>query len=295
MNYDKSVPTLLKQTQQWFASIITRPIDENSKMNPMSPSGKPMLLEAGDYIVPNSTQNPAERIEIYNQQYWWRLLGVMQENFPTVTRLFGFYDFNELIAVPYLVKYPPHHWSLNNLGDHLVKWIEEDYHANDKVLVKNAALIDWAYIASFVSAKDEGINIETLPTPGDFSIYLDCPLKLQPSVYLFELPYDLFKFRFEFSKQDPDYWLEHDFPILTHQPENLHFLLFRNRYNNIVVDTISHSEFQLLKKFEAGTSIDNICQWLEELPDESKLVKEASENLHVWIQRWIANSIFKKI
>lgn len=295
MSYDTTVPAHLKQTQQWFASIIARPIDPESKMNPTSPTGYPMSVEAGNYIAPSRALSAAARIEIYNQQYWWRLLSVMQENFPTLTRLFGFYDFNELIAVPYLVKYPPHHWSLNTLGDYLPQWIDEEYHAKDKTLVKNAALMDWAYIASFVAAKEEGINPDQLAATGDFSIYLDWQLSLQPSVYLFEFPYDLFQFRFEFGKHDPDYWVEHDFPSLVHHEEPLHFLLYRNRFNQIVVDTISNSEFQLLQRFEKGTSIDATCQWLEEQPADSKIVQEASENLHLWIQRWIANALFRRM
>lgn len=107
MTFDAKVPFKLKKTQLWFGSIIGRPIDEDSKMNPISPAGQPIEIEACDFIRPSPTLRPAQRIQIYNQQYWWRLLSSMHETFPLVTRLFGYHDFNKIIAIPYLVKFPP--------------------------------------------------------------------------------------------------------------------------------------------------------------------------------------------
>src|SRR4051812_44875922 len=109
MAFDAAVPTQLKRMQEWFASIITRPVDEESRINPLSPEGVPMEQEACRYITPSATLLPAQRIQIYNQQYWWRLLSIMHELYPLVTRLFGHRDFNQTIAIPYLVKYPPSH------------------------------------------------------------------------------------------------------------------------------------------------------------------------------------------
>lgn len=295
MTYDNSVPTKLKNTQQWFASIITRPIDNNSRMNPVGPSGRDMTQEAADYIAPSPTLKPDQRIQIYNQQYWWRLLTVMHDNFPTVTRLFGYHEFNQIIGIPYLLKYPPDHWSLNHLGDQLPRWIEEDYSANDKLLVSHAAAIDHAFYTSFIAPQHQGVSLDNLPIPGDFSSLLNQELTLQSHVYLFELPYDLFQFRMEFMKQDPDYWVDNDFPELVHQLQgkNLHFILYRDRLNNIVVEKISSSEQQLLKKFRSGTSIEKVCEWLEQQPENSEVVIESSQKLQEWIQRWIAYNIFQ--
>jgi hypothetical protein len=132
MTFDSKVPTLLKETQEWFGSIISRAIDGNSQMNPISPTGRPMREEAWDHIRPSPTLQPAQRIQIYNQQYWWRLVNTLQESFPLVTRLFGFHAFNFTIAMPFLLKYPPNDWTLNSLGDRLPRWIEEEYKADDR-------------------------------------------------------------------------------------------------------------------------------------------------------------------
>lgn len=283
---DTKPPQLLKKTQQWFASIITRPIGSDNRMKAIAPSGRAMSDEARDFIAPSPTMRGDQRIEIYNQQYWWRLLSTLQESFPFLTRLFGYEEFNRVIAFPYLVKYPSDTWSLSYLGNRLPQWIDEEYEAEDKSLVLHAAHLDWAYNYSFIAP--QGTPIDLSSQSQDLESILDQPLTLQPHVFLFALPYNLFEYRFEFLKQDPNYWVDHEFPVLKHEPagELLHYVLYRNKNQNIAAEKVSSSSYQLLQQFVSGSTIDAICQWLEQQPADSLLSKEASENLHFWFQQW---------
>lgn len=285
MSFDPNVPLFLKEVQQWFAAVITGPIDEESRMNPISPSGIPMEQDAWNYIIPSQTMKPDQRIQIYNQQYWWRLLSTLQENFPLVTRLFGYHDFNCTIAIPYLMKYPPNHWSLNFLGDRILQWIMEEYQASDKQLIYDAARIDWAYNHSFVAPVQTPLVLEQ---GADFESLLSKPVALQKHVYLFDLPYDLFRFRVEFLKQDPEYWIENDFPALTDLSESQTncFVLYRNSKNDISVVQIEKNEHRVLNRFNELTCIDSVCQWLES--QEEAFCSDVSSKLQDWFQRWAA-------
>lgn len=281
--YDGKVPHLLKREQQWFASIIGRPIDEDSRMNPISPSGQSMELEAAEHIVPSPTLRPAQRIQIYNQQYWWRLLDTLHDTFPVLTRLFGYYDFNRSIGIPYVVKYPPNHWSLNCLGDRLAQWIEEEYHANDKALVLNAAQIDWAFNQSFVTNQLPQLSAELLPDAAAMEEILCQPLYAQPHIYLFQMEHHLFHFRQEFLQHDADHWLDHDFPAME-KSQTYFFALYRNVRNEISWKEISAGEYYLLGFFKQGMTIDEACQWLEK--QENDLYEAAMSNLQLWFQEW---------
>lgn len=283
MTYDEKVPFLLKREQQWFGSIISRPIDEDSKMNPISPSGKPMEVEAAQHIAASPTMRPAQRIQIYNQQYWWRLLNTMHESFPLVTRLFGYYDFNRTIGIPYLTKYNSRHWSLSYLGDRLVKWIEEDYHADDKRLVVDAAKLDEAFIESFITGQVPPLSQGQLAGLDENSEIFSKELFLQPHIYLFKFEYELFRYRLDFLKHDPDYWLENDFPVLD-RSKQYHFILFRNAYNDIAWKEISECEYLLLQLFKKGASIDAACEWIE--GQEQSIGDEAVQNMQKWFQEW---------
>ena len=80
----------LSTTLEWFASIITQPMDMHDTIHPYSPTGQLIAEESKKYIAPSECLQSHQRIELYNQQYWWRLFNVMQKNFPLVCRIFGY-------------------------------------------------------------------------------------------------------------------------------------------------------------------------------------------------------------
>lgn len=283
MTYDEKVPLQLKREQQWFGAIIGRPIDEDSRMNPVSPTGQLMEEEAALHIAPSPTLRPAQRIQIYNQQYWWRLLNTLHESFPLVTRLFGYFDFNRTIGIPYLTKYPPRHWSLALLGDRLSQWCLEDYHAPDKKLVVQAIELDWAFSHSFIVGAVVPLNSEQMAAQDGSEAVFDKVLYLQPYVHLFEYSYDLFKYRLDFLLQDPDYWLNHEFPILECS-RPYYYLLHRNPKNEISWKEISKGEYLILSLFQKGTSIEKVCEWLE--GQDPELCQTAMEKLQLWFHEW---------
>jgi len=49
---------------------------------------------------------PAERLAVYNRQYWCRLFGVLQNEYPLTARLFGLWHFNEQAASFLLARAP---------------------------------------------------------------------------------------------------------------------------------------------------------------------------------------------
>lgn len=290
MTFDAKVPLKLKKIQSWFGSIIGRPIDEDSRMNPISPTGKAMEEEACDYIAPSPTLRPAERIQLYNQQYWWRLLSTLHDIFPLVTRLFGHHDFNRTIAIPYLVKYPPNHWSLNFLGDRMYQWAQEEYLSSDRQLILDSILVDWAYNDSFCVKNYPPITLESVK--GDPSSLLECKMKLQPHIHLFHLGYDLFEFRNEFLKKEPEYWVENDFPPLNKE-QDFYFILFRNIKGNLVSKKISCAEYEVLNQLSKGKTISEVCDWLE--TQDSEMADEAYKNMQQWMKNWFAYHWFVKV
>jgi hypothetical protein len=276
MCYDPNLPKLLKNTQEWFASIITRPINIQNEMMRISPSGKPMEIEALEHILPSPTLKPHQRIELYNQQYWWRLLNTLHEIFPFLTRLFGYTDFNAKIAFPYMVKYPSNHWSLNEIGSRLPQWILEEYHEPDQELCYRAALIDCAHNDSFFVPELPAVDT-------DLETLFSTPLQLQPYLHLYQFPYDLFTFRKDLMEQEPEYWEENDFPELP-KGKVYSFVLYRTKNLDMAWKEISSTEYALLGLFQKGGSIENGCEWLEGEPKE--IQEEAEKGLQKWFQEW---------
>lgn len=280
--FDEHVPAVLRKEQQWFGSIIGRPIDEDSKMNPISPSGNSMEEEAALHIAPSPTLRPAQRIQIYNQQYWWRLLNTLHESFPLLTRLFGYYDFNRTIGIPFLTKYPPRHWSLTFLGDRLPRWCREQYEGKDKDLIVESAELDWAFTYSFVTAKLEPVR-EAMQAEAAVTDLFEKKLFTQPYLYLLQMKRNLFKFREEFVQHDPDHWLHHPFPEME-KGRDYFFVIFRNPRNDIVWKEIAREEYYLLQAFGNGALLEDAFQSLEEL--EGIDADVVMGKLQGWFQEW---------
>jgi hypothetical protein len=273
---EPKVPIYLLSTQKWFASIITRPITSESQMNPISPSGRLMSEEAKEFISPNHKLSSDQRIQIYNQQYWWRLFSILHQNFPVLTRLFGYTDFNHSIGMPFLSKYPSRYWSLSHLGNQLSIWIDEYYSADDKALVFSTAEVDWAYQTVFFA-----------PPPIYLQPSLDLlskKLDLQQHLKLFNLPFDLFSFRTALLEEEVEFWGESDFPVLSKE-KNYFFVLFRTQNNLISYKEVEEGQWTILQSISKGLTIENACDELEK--KGGKACNQAEASLELWIQDWI--------
>lgn len=283
LGYDRKVPRSLKNLQEWFSSIIVRPLGDNSVMNPISPKGSPMELESTSYISPSPTLKSHERIQIYNQQYWWRLLSTLHETFPLATRLLGYYEFNQKVGYPCVEKYCPDDWSLNHFGDKLPKWVKEDYQGPHKLLMEGAVDVDYAYNECFFAGELKPIDLMAAAKEEGDSTAFSKKIYLQSHVFLFEFPYHFFLFREKMLEKDPDYWVKRKLPKLSKDKQH-YFVLYRNQYLNISWAEVNQYEYQLLKRFKEGDTIENVCEWLE--AQDVKFVEAASEKLHLWFQSW---------
>ena len=270
--YDTHVPESLKSIQKWFGETIGHPIDENSCMT--------ATTNAAQYIAPSPTLKPNQRIELYSQQYWWRLLDALQENFPFLTRLFGYTDFNASIGKPTLAQYPPTHWSLTMLGEQVPRWIDENYHENDRSLVLDAARIDWSMIHSFTARHHPSISIEQLQN------LMTTPLYLQPHLHLFDLRGNLFSSRDKMIKEEGDYWMAHPFPEIEKSGSHT-YVVYRNQNNHVSWLQLDKGDYFLLHQIQSGKTLQQACDHLAEDPE---LSKEATDRIALWSRRWILNN-----
>lgn len=270
-------PEALHHLQNWFGSIIAQPLAENGGIRKLTPRRKPIKEEAKLFIIKSPTLDPHQRIELYNQQYWWRLINTLNDFFPFLTRLFGYSNLSEKILIPYLLAHRPVHWSLNSIGDQLPEWIQKNYKDTDKQLVHDASILDRAFHQVFFF----GLR----PSADENS--LDLPLYLQPHVSLYRFPYQLFGFRREMMTQPPEYWVDHDFPKL--EKGSYFFRLFRNPQSIVLWKEITEAEYLMLQQFAKGATIDQACEWLEGQSDAVRA--EAEKSLQNWFKDWTVQGI----
>ncbi len=266
-------PNSLLEIQTWFAKIITSPLQENSRSNlPVYPDS--LNQEIQQKIHPGPQLKSEERVGVYHQQYWWRLITIMQEIYPSLVHLFGYEDFNRLIAEPYLLDCPPNHWFLSYIGSHLPEWIKRKYQGENCDLVSALACLDLAY--------EHIIFTEILPKiePNEIANCDEKILYLQSFVMLFEFDVDFFTFRAKLLKHPFPYWQTHQLPRIKKKGKKKFFVLFRKNEINLY-EEISETQFAILRRFQEGAALvdltellsvcDNIVDWFQKIASRNWL------------------------
>ncbi|MBS0656061.1 MAG: putative DNA-binding domain-containing protein, partial [Verrucomicrobia bacterium] len=213
-----------------------------------------------------------QRMEIYSQSYWRRLFGVLHEEFPMLYRLFGQEGFDRLLAVPYIVRYPPASWSLSRLATHFTKWVDAEYQGDDNVLVQACADLDWACREIFVAQE------HPRPDLSNGEALLAQKIALQPFVKLLELPGHYLHFRKALLEHPPEYWHEADFPKLE-KGRLFYFVLYRGGSCALEWQELSHEAYLLLRAIEEGYTIDEAC--------DRVTLDGIEEQVAFWLQEWL--------
>ena len=170
----------LAQLQREMARSVMMPLTPEEDMRQESPDGRPMEQVASSFIAPNSRLSSFERLEIYNRQYWYRVLGALAEDFPALRSVIGARAF-EAMSVSYLSEHPSRSFTLRNLGSHLAVWLKKNPHFAGRRarLAEDVARIEWAFVEAFDGAEHEPLTLEQIGTlDGDSRLSLQPHLRL---------------------------------------------------------------------------------------------------------------------
>jgi hypothetical protein len=175
----------LLDLQRRMAEDVMRPLTVDFRMQPSTSDGGSTEELADHYIKPNELLSSFDRLEIYNRQYWFRVIGAVAEDFPALNALIGEKKFDRLILA-YLRENPSTSFTLRNLGSKLPEWLEghPELTPNRRELLLDVARLEWAYVEAFDSADFPPL------TASDFSdLSADSRLFLQPHLQLLDLKY----------------------------------------------------------------------------------------------------------
>ena len=83
--------------QRQMAAAVMTPLTPSERMRQIAPNGRSMRAVANKIIKPNDRLSSLERIEIYNRQYWFRLITAVSEDYPTLNAVLWPKRFDALI------------------------------------------------------------------------------------------------------------------------------------------------------------------------------------------------------
>jgi hypothetical protein len=175
----------LLELQRRMAEDVMRPLTSDFQMQPVTMPGNPTQEIAESYIKPNELLSSFERLEIYNRQYWFRVIAAVAEDFPALNAVMGEKAFNSLVLA-YLRDNPSTSFTLRNLGSLLPQWLTEhrEFGQRRRRLLLDVARLEWAYVEAFDRAALAPLTALDLVGLG-----ADSRLSLQPHIQLLELNY----------------------------------------------------------------------------------------------------------
>jgi hypothetical protein len=175
----------LDRLQRAMAAAVMLPLTADEGMRAVAPDGRPMTAIAESFIAPNSRLTAFERLEIYNRQYWFRVLGALAEDFPALRAVVGSRRF-ESLSVAYLVEHPSRSFTLRNLGSQLPQWLlmHPEQAGPRHRLAVDVARIEWAFVEAFDSAALAPLGPDRIS-----ALHGASRLALQPHLQLMALNY----------------------------------------------------------------------------------------------------------
>ena len=175
----------LLDLQRRMSQDVMRPLTPDFQMQIKTEQGLLTPEIATSYIKPNALLTSFERLEIYNRQYWFRVIAAVSEDFPALHATLGQERFDALVLV-YLRENPSTSFSLRNLGAKLPAWLASypNFAGPQPTLAVDVARLEWAYVEAF-----DGASLTPLGWEDFAGLQADSILRLQPHLQLLDLQY----------------------------------------------------------------------------------------------------------
>lgn len=175
----------LKAFQRRMAAAVMAPLTTRGTMARRRPDGLRMEQEAAAFVKPSDRMSAFERLEIYNRQYWFRILASIGEDFPGLRAVLGRTRFDALVRA-YLAECPSRSFTLRNLGAGLADWLAANsrWSAPRTRLALDMVRLEWAHIEAFDEAQGQPLTAAELAAPSATT-----RLAMQPHLRLLRLDY----------------------------------------------------------------------------------------------------------
>lgn len=282
----------LRGLQRTMARAVMQPLTRSERMQQTAPNGKPMRSYAARFIKPNDRLTSFERLEIYNRQYWFRVLSSMVEDFPGLRAVLGERRFEEMCKA-YITDCPSRSFTLRNLGSRLESWLRKHpkWVGAKLDLALDIARLEWADIETFDGKAEPALRPEDLGGAADANLRL----KLQPYVQLLSLKYPVDDLLLEVRKDQDTDFASNAFQekrkrrrvqaVAKLKPARIFLAVHRLDYS-VYFRRIEPEEFSMLKALRAGKSLGEAIDL--GLRKTTIAVEERSASVQQWFQNWAA-------
>jgi hypothetical protein len=283
----------LRAIQRRMARAVMTPLTPSERMRSVAPGGFSLRKTAADIIKPNDRLTSFERLEIYNRQYWFRILSAFAEDFPGLRVVLGERRF-DAVAKAYLTDCPSRSFTLRNLGSRLESWLRKHPRSSGsrQPLALDMVRLEWADIEAFDGRAEPALNPEDLRGADAARL----KLRLQPYIGLLDLRYPVDDLLLEVRKEEEDTDTASNafnerrkrkrVQAVAHLKPSEIFLAVHRLDDSVYFRRLDREEFVILKELRAGRTLNRAI----ELALRKTLIQPAERAVQVerWFHSWAA-------
>jgi hypothetical protein len=285
-----------------MAGAIFRPLTSRWRMQGQLNDGRNLHAEAAEFIKPNDRLSSFERLEIYNRQYWFRLLDCLYDDYPGLLAVLGERKFLKF-ATAYLARYPSDSFALRDLGARLEQFLREEpqWSVPREALALDMVRFEWAQVVAFDAFSKPPITTdEILDTPPD-----KLRLELQPYLSLLALRYAVDDFLIALKKRTTDGLRGEASNAVESAPKaskrkkrirlptraDIHLAVHRHD-NRLYFKRLEPEAFAILSALDRGLTVENAC--VEAIASSKRKDEDWTARIQGWFQNWAALGWFSR-
>ncbi|HET6281853.1 MAG TPA: DNA-binding domain-containing protein [Polyangia bacterium] len=170
---EKAWPPALAALQDRFYGLVTAP--ESVAATLLARGQTPAALDG--FVIGDDQLSGAERLDIYANMYFFRILDVLRDAYPKVVAAVGDAGFHNLIT-EYLVACPPAHHSIARAGDRLPAFLERHALCEARPWLAELAVLERQYVELFDGPDSVALTVEQLRslTPAEITTLALAPV-----------------------------------------------------------------------------------------------------------------------
>src|SRR3974390_416640 len=285
----------LDQIQRNMFEAVRQPLTTTEGMRQRTPDGRSMRRIAETIVKPNDRLTSFERLEIYNRQYWFRVLSALAEDFEGLRLILGDRGFEKL-SVAYLMDCPSQSFKLRNLGSRLEGWLRAhpEFIAGVEDIALDMVRLEWAEIEAFDEASRPRLSESDLASMGP-----DPKLELQPYLRLLQLSYPVDELLLGIRRQQREFGMVSNAVEERAQrrrgrkralpkPEK-GFLAVHRADNSEDLKRLAPNAFGILRELRQGKPLSEAVECVD-WSDGARI----AENLQSWFALWSSLGWFCK-
>ncbi len=245
-----------------------------------SVDGNPDVAASVERLVAPSVRGmtPADRLEVYREQFWARHLQSLDEDFPTLTWVLGGRGGFRDLAARYLQAHPPRTWDLQRLGAELPAFLSSQSPWTGDRLALDAARLDWAFMEAFDAPDAQPFDPRVLAATAE-ETWPHVRLVFHPSVRLLALAHPVHELREA---------VKHGAAPARLEAVDTHLVIWRDAACFLRAVSIEAAGWELLDALRAGVPLGAACEGVAR-PGAAMNLSELGARLATWFQQWTAN------